>query len=400
MKKDFPLISVIVPIYNVEKYLQQCIDSICKQTYFHLEIILVDDGSPDACGHICDENSKLDSRIVVIHQKNKGLSGARNAGLDVAKGKYISFIDSDDTIHPKFIEILFGLCEYYDADIAQCDYLMVAETSFKLPLNPIQSIHIYNNRQAIYELCCTTNSIKYTVSWNKLYKKELFKNIRYPVNRINEDEFTTYLLLWNSNKIVINNQYLYYYLQRSDSIMGQPFSIKRLDVLDALKGLLIFLKANSLNYEYFCVLKRLLDTIEEFYQLSVQNKSHNKISSLLLEQKESIIKIFDLKVTIDEEIEETCIYSKHAKIVLYGAGQWGNIYYQWIHKNNHGKIVGWVDNSWPKLKNKNIIMPIDSLLKIEYDYILIAIKNKLIQGEIFQNLISWGIDEKKIILIK
>ena len=395
-----PIVSVIVPIYDVEKYLQQCIESICTQSYSNLEIILVDDGSPDDCGNICDNNAELDSRIIVIHKENGGLSSARNAGLDIAKGEYIAFIDSDDTIHPQFIEILVGLCEQFECDIAQCDYLVVAENSIKLPLNTQQSIMLYNNRQSMHELCCTGNAARYGAPWNKIYKRVLFENIRYPVGRIHEDEFTTYLLLWNAKKLAVTNQYMYYHLRRETSIMGRPFSIERLDVLDAFRERMEFLKNNNLRNEYICTLHTLVHLYQSSYESLQKNVEEcDEICARLQAEKERLELLLNDLTSSNNQLSVKCAYPKQAKIVLYGAGHWGRIYYEWISQNHCGTIVGWVDSEWHERKNVNaIIEPIDSVLGIQFDYILITIENRRVQEEVAANLVSWGIPREKILL--
>ena len=236
-------ISVIVPIYNVEKYLSKCIDSIINQTYTNLEIILVDDGSPDNCGIMCDDYSLKDNRIKVIHKKNGGLSHARNIGLEIATGDYISFIDSDDYIHKEFYEILISLIVKYNADIAQCEFLKVYEeginnsNNYKSYID--EKIIMLSNNEALNNLY-NKNCVNTVVVWNKLYKKQLFKNIRYPKGKIHEDEYTTYKVLFNASKVVLTSRQMYYYLQRSSSIMGEEFNIKRLDRLDAYFGQVLF----------------------------------------------------------------------------------------------------------------------------------------------------------------
>lgn len=402
------LVSVIVPIYKVEKYLQQCIDSICLQTYPLLEIILIDDGSPDGCGNICDQSAAEDSRIKIIHKKNGGLSSARNIGLDIATGEYIVFVDSDDTIHPKYIEILLGLCEEYDCDVAQCDFLCIAEDSVKLPLISQQDITFYDNKQAIHELCCGSSQTKFSVVWNKIYKRNLFDKIRYPIGRIHEDEFTTYQVLWNIKQMVVTKQYLYYYLQRDDSITGEKYSIKRLDVLEAFRERLSFLKKRKLEDEYHCTLMTFYRLLEEHYILVRKNLSENKkVRASLFEEKEKIkkqipeIKKKKSKRKVNKrKMAESCDFPIGSKIVLYGAGYWGNIYYHWIDKGSNGQVVGWVDNYWYTFSNtKCLVTPLDSLLHISCDYILIAIKSKTVQKEVAENLINWGISERKILFI-
>lgn len=229
--KDEKLISIIVPIYNVEQYLGECVDSILSQTYKNLEIILVDDGSPDNCGAICDEYAKKDKRIRVIHKENGGLSSARNAGLDVATGEYISFIDSDDYVSEKFIEVLYNLCKKNSADISECDFIKfddkveVIESDIKVEKH--SSIEMQKN---IYSSEC----VKTVVVWNKLYKRYIYEKLRFPEGKINEDEFTTYKAFDSTAKdIVVTNEPLYYYRYNENSIMGRKFNVKRLDVLQA-----------------------------------------------------------------------------------------------------------------------------------------------------------------------
>lgn len=372
-----------------------------------MQIILVDDGSPDFSGLICDRNARKDLRIKVIHKKNGGLSSARNAGLDVAIGEYIVFIDADDTIHPQYIEIFLKLCQHYNCDIAQCDYLSLAEDSVRLPLNPQQSLMFYNNRQSLYELCCGRNRNRFVVVWNKIYKKELFDKIRFPLNRIHEDEFVTYLLFWNSKKTVFTNQYLYYYLQRKTSITGRPFTVKRLDALDALRERAVFLKRNKLKEEYIETIRNLFYLIEKDCRLLKENSNDcEDICLHLLEEQKEIKKRIPF---IDEEnslgiqntqIIEKLVFQPNDRIILYGAGKYGRIYYQFIKENNQATIVGWIDNQWHIISNTEYpVMPLDLLLRVSYDYVLIAIQGKDIQKEIVQNLISWGVSEKKIILI-
>lgn len=405
MQKNLALVSVIMPVYCVEKYLRQSIDSICKQTYEKLEIILIDDGSPDSCGYICDEYASKDLRIKVIHKENGGLSSARNIGLDTATGEYVVFVDTDDTVHPEFIESLFGLCKLYDCDIAQCDFLAVKENSLELPLNPQQTILIKSNRQAIHELCGGKESVKYTVVWNKIYKRELFDNIRFPIGKIHEDEFTTYLVLWKAKKIVVTNQYLYYYLQRTDSITRERFNIRQLDVLEAFKGRVKFLEENKLYSDYYITLTKLINLIEKYYILVKDNISNcRNICCELLKEEEDFKKKLSMSITEEknlqyQEMVKRHSFTKETRIVLYGAGKWGYRYYQLINDNQCGKIVGWVDNSWYSIEYEIPVTPLDSLLKITYDFIIIAIESETVQEEVFNNLISWGIEQEKILLI-
>lgn len=236
------LISVIVPVYKVEKYLNQCIKSIVMQSYKNLEILLIDDGSPDRCGLICDEWKKRDMRIKVIHKENEGLSKARNDGLNMSKGKYIVFVDSDDLIAPKMIEILFLTLKQKNADIVECDYLCFSDSILIRNQKRISASVTYSTEEAL-SLLLDEEVLKYTV-WNKLYRKEVLRHLRFEVGKIHEDVFFTYQAIGASRKIVKVNDCLYYYRQRSGSIMNIGFSIQSLDSLEARKRQYFYIKEN------------------------------------------------------------------------------------------------------------------------------------------------------------
>lgn len=225
------LISVIVPVYKVEPYLDRCVQSIVDQTFRNLEIILVDDGSPDNCGAMCDAWAEKDSRIKVIHKENGGLSDARNAGMAVATGQYIAFVDSDDWIAPDYISAMLYAILSHHAQLAACDVLFVeddASLSPKITASP--SVRICTPEQALENLIhgCGFRA----VAWNKLYHRSLLQDVSFPVGRHHEDEFITYKLLARAEKLIYIEAPLYFYLQRPGSIM-RTLSIKRLDALDA-----------------------------------------------------------------------------------------------------------------------------------------------------------------------
>lgn len=225
-----PLISIIVPVYKVEPYLRRCLDSIVNQTYTNLEIILVDDGSPDDCPQICDEYATKDKRIVVIHKENGGLSDARNAGLDICNGEYVSFVDSDDWVANTYIEIMLNAIIRNNAEIAVSNFIRVNQPfELKITNNNVYDIEILTPIQAIKKLWSPA-SITFIISCAKLTKRSLFNSIRFPKGVIHEDEYTTYKLLYKSSKTVFLDIPLYCYFQRSDSIMGtaKPSSIRLL----------------------------------------------------------------------------------------------------------------------------------------------------------------------------
>lgn len=224
-------ISVIIPIYKVENYLNRCIESVVRQSYQNLEIILINDGSPDNCPKLCDEWKEKDSRILVVHKENGGLSDARNAGMAIMTGEYVFFIDSDDWIHKDTLKTLVQIQKKYDADIVECKALPTDKEVQDKGLD-FEEIEIteFETKSAMAALL-RENPLKQTV-WNKLYKRNMVEGIEFAVAKYHEDEFWTYQVFDRAKKILFINLNLYYYFQRSDSIMGQAFSMKRVDAIE------------------------------------------------------------------------------------------------------------------------------------------------------------------------
>ena len=214
-----PLVSVVVPIYNVEDYLQQCIDSILSQSYSDLQVILVDDGSPDGCGKIIDAYAEKDNRIECIHKRNGGLSSARNAGKAIARGEYIVFIDSDDCIHRKFIEILLDDITENDADISTCYFDSFIKDCNDADIMISDKPQSFTREGAIREMY-RNDSFGWN-AWNKMYRKSLFDDIDYPEGIICEDKATTYKLIMKSKKVVYRDLPLYHYRIRENSISNE-----------------------------------------------------------------------------------------------------------------------------------------------------------------------------------
>lgn len=223
-------ISVIVPIYNVEAYLERCIESIINQTYRNLEIILVDDGSPDGCGSICDQWEKRDSRIKVIHKENGGLSDARNAGMKIATGNYIAYVDSDDWIDSSMYENMMNVLLKEHSDIVSCGFRKVSVMNTKGQEQPITFFQ-YDNKKDALEALITENGLQQVV-WNKLYKRSLVEDILFEKGKYNEDEFWSYQVIGRANKITVLKNIYYNYFQREDSIINEAYSLKRLDGLE------------------------------------------------------------------------------------------------------------------------------------------------------------------------
>lgn len=225
-----PLISVIVPVYKVEQYLDRCLKSIVNQTYKNLEIILIDDGSPDNCPLICDEWKKKDNRIKVIHIQNQGVSAARNIGLDVATGTYIGFVDSDDWIADDMYELLLGNALETGADISHCSfYKAESVTSYSEGMGT-GTRFICNNPKGIEE-CLKIESFILSI-WNKLYKKQVLEDVRFEVGHyISEDTLFNFLAFKKSKKTIYDGKPKYYYFTRINSAIESSFSKKNLDVI-------------------------------------------------------------------------------------------------------------------------------------------------------------------------
>lgn len=324
------LISVVIPIYNVENYLKRCIDSVINNSYKNLEIILVDDGSTDNSSSICDSYIKKDSRIKVIHKENNGLSSARNTGIDIASGDYISFIDSDDFVYVDYFKYMYELSIKHDADIVNIFLLKTFKnddidlnnvfTKNKLSSNTnnyIEKIDVLTSNQALekfhsynYDYCL--NSV---VAINKLYKSNLFKNIRYPLGKLHEDEFTSYKIVNESDIIVFSNRQLYGYFQRENSIMNSNFTINRLDALEAYDNYIDFYKSKQMfdvsqkacrRYLNLLVrLKTLLlqSNLEKSQKTNINNILENKFKEIY-NLSLNLIKNYNLNIDRIQETED------------------------------------------------------------------------------------------------
>ena len=229
------LITIVVPIYNVEKYLKQCLESLISQTYKNIEIILINDGSTDGSKKICEEFAKKDTRIIVINQKNSGLSAARNTGINNANGKYITFVDADDYVSNYYIEKLYNAIKKQKSQIAQCDIQKVDSNGKFIKKMGYEQETIKTYKDMIIDMMNDMHWIENVVVGNKIYEIGLFKNIKFPLNKIHEDEFVTYKLYYLTKKISIVNESLYYYRQTNNSIMEKKYKIKNLDGLEAIK---------------------------------------------------------------------------------------------------------------------------------------------------------------------
>ena len=239
---DAPLISVIVPIYNVEPYLDRCVRSILGQTYPHLEVLLVDDGSPDRCASLCDAWAAKDGRVKVIHKENGGLSDARNAGLAAATGVYTGFVDGDDYISPDMYRLLLERLERDGSDIAVCGVELVHEDGSPIRVMAPAGSHVLDHHRAM-EAIVREDLLTQTV-WNKLYKTDLIRAIPFPVGKYHEDVFWSWRAVARAERVSVFDAPCYFYVQRGGSIMGTDYSPKRLDAIEAKVQRQAFLEAH------------------------------------------------------------------------------------------------------------------------------------------------------------
>lgn len=237
-----PVISVIVPIYKVAAFLRPCVDSILAQTFTDFELILVDDGSPDGCGAICDEYAELDRRIHVIHQENGGLSAARNAGLSQASGQYIGFVDGDDYIHKDMYQTLYERLTADGSDMACCNYVSVDEAGKVCPAE--QALPLNDDCVSVREAigCLIQYGGYYGIACNKLYDRKIFQTIRYPIGKKYEDTFVIHRILSKCHTISHIKAPLYYYVRRTGSLTLSNFSIRDLDYAEAMLDQYAFAK--------------------------------------------------------------------------------------------------------------------------------------------------------------
>lgn len=231
--KTTPMISVLMPVYNVKEYLHMAIDSILNQTFTNFELIIINDGSTDGSGVIAEEYQKKDLRVKVYHIENSGLANVRNLALSYARGKYITFVDSDDAVSEEYLECLYTYSVQYDADISVCSYYKYVENEklyYFINLEEGYEVKRFTGREVYQNYYNPINSynIIFAVAWGKLIKRELFRTLHFPSGKIHEDSFTVYKLFLLTDKIIYVNKALYMYRQHSNSIMSNPWSRERI----------------------------------------------------------------------------------------------------------------------------------------------------------------------------
>lgn len=376
-------LSVIVPIYKIEKYLPECIESLLKQSFLDFELILVDDGSPDNCPQICDDYAKLDTRVKVVHKGNSGLLSARKAGLENATGKYIAFVDGDDWVDKFYLDTLYKLAIANDADLVVTGHFR--EFDGKIETIKPKTAGVYEEKEiktsiipkAIYNGEFCEHGIS-TYVWNKLFKKELLASVLMDVpNEIimGEDAAITYSYLAITKKLVISRIPLCYYRQRHDSIVK---SIENPKTEYYRLGLLM-------NF-----LKIKLSDVLDSQNLNKQIKYY--LYSQILVRSGGFI----LNTSNEVHHNPFLNVKKGSKVVIYSSGSFGQHILATNLKSQFFKIVKWIDVDFHDMKiGKSVVKPISSIKNEIFDHLIIATINPSIHKSIQQELLLMGIHQTK-----
>ncbi|MFJ7728161.1 glycosyltransferase family 2 protein [Neobacillus sp. NPDC097160] len=293
-----PAISIIVPVYNLEQYIKKCLDSILSQTFKDFEVIIVNDGSIDNSGSICNEIAYLDNRVRVIHKKNGGLSSARNAGIKIAKGDFLGFVDSDDYIDKDMYRVLYNLCKETNSDISICKFSREVKGKLINEQNEECKLEM-DHDEAMRQLF---KGVLYRFSvCNKLFKKTCFENIQFPEGRIHEDLATTYKLFSNARKSVYTNYEGYVYVKREESILTSKFHGKRMDALLGWSEILSFMGRNypHLSKEFIsCFAYGCVDIIHYILN-QVENRDLRKEYLSIIQQ---LVRKFYIKLMLNNTL--------------------------------------------------------------------------------------------------
>lgn len=374
------LISIIVPIYNIEQYISKCINSIVCQTYSNIEIILVDDGSTDRSGEICDEFAQNDSRIKVIHKNNEGLVRARKSGLNIAQGKYIGFVDGDDYIEPDMYESMLEMAYVTNADMVHTGYEKLG--ALNLPCNNLDIILDNQNKIDIfykYVLGIREETIISPSIWSKLFKADLIKNCYDQVPDTccyGEDLISLSYCFLESKKIVFWRRAFYHYVVRDNSMTNIYVLEKIVKECELYRQFIIALSKYSIG-------KCLEEKTREYFEYVIWNLA-KKLNRESIFMQEYLFGDVDML--------------KGKRIVLYGAGKVGKDYYTQLCRYPECKIVLWVDKNYCDYHFSFFeVKEVSKIMQCEYDYILIAIKDKNKALQIKNELTKSMVSKEKII---
>ena len=318
------LISVVVPVYKVEKYLEKCVKSILKQTYTNLEIILVDDGSPDKCGQLCDELAKTDDRIIVFHKENGGLSDTRNFGVERANGEYIGFVDSDDYIHESMYEELYKAIKKSGTAIVECGLTRVYKNTLRPHYEGEDYFLVLSKQEYLKEYL--ENKRLYGSAWCKLIHKDLAKKIKFSTGKIYEDAFYTLELLKTVDKYTLISGNYYYYYIRENSITTRPFCSKDMDYIEIMNRIEEYTISNfpifkeqllvRLSFAYISIFNQLLEVdgykTKKEYKILKDKLKDNYFKVLVNKKAPKNLKVAILLLSINERLYKF-ILSKYKK---------------------------------------------------------------------------------------
>ena len=290
------LISVIVPVYKVEEFLPVCVDSILAQTYGNFELFLVDDGSPDSCGEICERYAEKDSRITVIHKENGGLSDARNVAIDQMNGEYVTFIDSDDYVSKDYLEKLLYCAQKYDADIVQCDFTKDPQTLGQPTAPGQKAITLIYDEDILRDYLRL--GVPKVFACGKLYKSGLFQDVRYPFGLIDEDNYTTFKLMYGIHVFININRQMYYYRTNMESITNMAFSERKFGILKSPDAIREFLKDKTTEYnddvDYYDMRQNI-----QLYNNAVQANAEDQFAVQLKPVYDKLMNYKDKHIGID-----------------------------------------------------------------------------------------------------
>lgn len=380
---DKPLISVVVPIYMIERYIGTCIESIINQTYKNLEIILVDDGGKDKCPQICDLYAKKDNRIKVIHKENGGLVSARKAGLFASTGEFISYVDGDDWIGPGFIEGLYTSVLTTGADMVCAGFTrdLFDKSAFFLNSVPI-GVYEKENLEELWKRMISNGSYYRTgistYVWNKLFKREILLDSQLAVDdriSIGEDGAVTYPVLLKCKKVVVTDNVAYHYRQREDSMLKQSTGYS--GEAQKLKYL----------YEYMTGWAEKTDS-----KLGIKSQVVDYVLSIALMRSGGRLAHHDYSIFDDS------YYGK--EIVVYSAGTFGQQLMNRFRETEHCVIAGWIDDDYWEYRRCCLdVDPVESITSISYDYVLIATVDSIVAKNVIKKLADFGVSKTKILTV-
>lgn len=383
--REKALLTVVVPIYNVSEFLPKCIESIINQTYHNLEIILIDDGSTDYSGSICDEFARNDIRIKVIHKKNEGLVATRKYGVEISRGEVITFVDGDDWIEPDMYANMMTQYIENDVDLVTSGLIYDWGNEYQVQLDSVEK-GVYDqediwNRilpKVTYDTVTQRQGITASVC-NKLFSHRILRNIIDNLDMevtLGEDGVIVYSIISTVTKMAVIDQAWYHYIQRDNSMI-RTYGIESFEKI-------------------YRMMRCLKENIKEENTYNVMEKQiENYVKPFIWKTVMDVYEIDISPVSYFFSLDEV---TKNKKVILYGAGKVGQLYYNYIKRNNYSKLVAWVDQNYDKYRacGMDVASP-DDIKGLEFDYIVIAVADEKIKLEIEKCLLKYGVDEKKLI---